>query len=268
MMLVFILFYKKSFLATIDTCKCKKKKTNNENQLMCLILTNEDNLVKKAIPVYNFWAQKCGKALFALNANNLNKSKYQELEFTIMNLNVTERREEMGIKTLKALNNAYANYHNEYKWFLLTDDDTYIFFNNLQDFISKRSFNDPFTYGFNFDHDILRYHSGGAGILLTHESLKRIIRSFDKGICKSSLFKHGDVALGYCGSRSNVTIGNSLDKKGRERFHFSSFEEHYYGINYPWALNLSKNGKIKNGIIFSLYVFIVYYSCFTYIREA
>jgi hypothetical protein len=29
----------------------------------------------------------------------------------------------------------------------------------------------------------------------------------------------GDVALGFCAYQSNVTMGNSLDELGRERFH-------------------------------------------------
>jgi hypothetical protein len=29
----------------------------------------------------------------------------------------------------------------------------------------------------------------------------------------------GDVALGFCAYHSNVTMGNSLDELGRERFH-------------------------------------------------
>jgi hypothetical protein len=149
--------------------------------------------------VWNTWARKCHKTLFACNCGNITKiltsdgnSFFKNIhdlktalnEVPIWQVNLTEKYDNMAEKVLTIVSSAFNQYGDLYKWFLLTDDDTFTFVDNLRSFVSKRSFEDPVTYGYNFKVIVpTGYHSGGGGVLFTHEAIKRIARSINKGVC-------------------------------------------------------------------------------------
>ena len=148
--------------------------------------------------VWNTWARKCHKALFACNCENISKQiNSQSISFfenlkdlenskniPIMQLNITEHKHNMADKVLKIIQTAFNKYGNFFKWFLLTDDDTFTFVDNLHTFVSKRSYEEPLTYGFNNKVIVpTGYHNGGAGILLTHEAMRRITNNIHNKIC-------------------------------------------------------------------------------------
>ena len=231
-------------------------------KILCIILTSERSIINRSIPVWNFWGKKCDKTFFACNCANFTKIMQSKQRFTLFNnmrtlenalelpilqLNITESYKSMAEKVFEVLKQVYEANAKNYKWFLLTDDDTYIFYNNLKLFISNKSFTEPYTYGYNFKVIIPSgYHSGGAGILFTLESLKRITNSIRRGICNQTK-GHGDLALGRCAYQSNITMGKSLDELGRERFHPLSFHSHYKGNIPTWLFKYSSNDvKIGN----------------------
>ena len=260
-----------SFIANLNI-DYKTKVSENElinedltavnGKVMCLILTTEDKIKERAIPVWNNWAKHCHKALFALNAKNFtdilktnetkryfsNQNEYQmALNLPMMHLNITENYDIMAEKVLLSVKKAFDEYHDEYKWFLLVDDDTFIFVNHLYNFILNRSYDDPLTYGYNFKTIIpTGYHSGGGGTLMTYEAIKRISKNIENGSCAEKT-GYGDVALGRCAYISNVTLGNSLDELGRERFHYNAFPAHFKGHHPDWAHDYSSN-PIRNDI--------------------
>ena len=181
---------------------------NKEIKVLCLILTVEKSLIRRGIPAWRTWAKYCHKTLFACNCANsskiLSKSLIKDpdefksaLELPIWQLNITESYEMMGEKVFKVLNEAFEQYKNEFNWFLLVDDDTFIFVDNLYSFIANKSFNEPFTYGYNINrYTPIGYQSGGAGVLFTSEALKRITENIRNGACNFFNKGYGDVALG------------------------------------------------------------------------
>ena len=101
-----------------------------------------------------------------------------------MQMNLTEHKHNMVDKVLKIAQTAYNEYGNFFKWFLLTDDDTYTFVDNLHNFVSKRSYDEPVTYGFNYKVIVpTGYQNGGAGILFTHEAMRRIVNNINNKVC-------------------------------------------------------------------------------------
>ena len=150
------------------------------DKVLCLILTTDSNIKERAIPVFKTWSSKCHKSLFAFNSENFtnflnseeskiyfkNENDYKmALNLPIMHLNLTENYDDMGKKTLEIIKMAYDKYHNEFKWFLLTDDDTFIFVDHLYNFISKKTYDVPLIYGYNFKVGFpTGYTSGGAGL--------------------------------------------------------------------------------------------------------
>ena len=236
---------------------------DTKSRVLCLIITTDDNIKKRTIPVYKTWAKKCDKALFACNCSKLtnimksedprkffeNDQEYKyALNLTILPINMTENKSKMAEKILKVIRFAYDQYIDKFDWFLLTDDDTFIFIDHLYQFISNKSSKDPLTYGYNFRAIVpTGYHAGGGGILMTHESLKRIGANIHKSSVPGCNEKngYGDIALGLCAYMSNITLGNSLDDQSRERFHFASFRTHYFGRMPNWAYQYSQNGIKK-----------------------
>ncbi len=66
----------------------------------------------------------------------------------------------------------YIN-HRNYDWYLKADDDTFIFNDNLRLFLADKNQNDPVTFGHHLKgHG--GYLSGGAGYVLSKESLQRL----------------------------------------------------------------------------------------------
>ena len=150
--------------------------------------------------MWNSWAKKCHKALFACNCLNVTKilisnsktnSIFQNLydfknalDIPIWQLELTENYDHMADKVFKIVKSAFDQYGHLYKWFLLTDDDTFTFVDNMHSFVSKKSYKEPVTYGYNFKVIVPQgYHSGGGGVLFTHEAMKRIALNINKKIC-------------------------------------------------------------------------------------
>ena len=67
------------------------------------------------------------------------------------------------------------------------------------------------------------------GILITHESMKRLSGGIKNGTCVGTFSGYGDVVLGHCAFKNKIELGNSRDDLGRERFQFSSYKDHFVG---------------------------------------
>jgi glycoprotein-N-acetylgalactosamine 3-beta-galactosyltransferase len=211
-----------------------------KKKLVCIVLTTENSFQNRAIVAWKTWTQKCDKTLFACNCSNfaINKN-YTDIPF--LHLNITENYNKMDVKVIQTLNETYKIYNKNYYWFLLVDEDTYVFVDNAKRFMSKINQTLPETYGLNFKMTIKGgYHSGGAGVLFTPESMKRIVNSIHKGICNDSVV-FGDLLVGLCSERSNVTLGNSLDELGRERFHAINMRTSYKGPPQDWLYSYCSN---------------------------
>ena len=216
------------------------KPAKNANRLICIILTNEQNFEKRSVTAWNTWAKKCDLTLFACNCSNFEKNK-NFTDIPILQLNLTESYQLMDRKVMMSLEMAYKKYNDEKNWFLMVDDDTYVFVDNAHRFIDKQNSSLPQTFGYNFKITLKDgFHSGGGGILFTPESIKRLVGSWKRGICNDSV-NFGDIMIGLCSEKSNVTLGNSLDELGRERFHPLSLKSHYKDPPEDWLYTYSSN---------------------------
>lgn len=84
----------------------------------------------------------------------------------------------------------------------------------------------------------------------------------DKILSNECNFKegYGDLAVGRCAEIANVTMGNSLDEKGRERFHCLSFDHHYNGDFPDWLLQYASNYPKKGKECCSRYSISFHYT--------
>jgi glycoprotein-N-acetylgalactosamine 3-beta-galactosyltransferase len=240
-----------NLLVTKSSVILNKLQFNQQINLLCIILTSKKSIFERGPAIWDTWSQKCNKTMFSLNKNDLTHNKSDsKLKFlnqiNILNLPLNESYDKMAEKVLLTYKMMYELDKIKFNWYLLVDDDTFIYIDNLYKFIESTDSKMPYTYGYNFKQVVSTgYHSGGGGVLMPHESLKRIYESIIKNKCD---FKegYGDVALGHCSHISNVKIGNSTDSFGRERFHPLNVKDHYSG-NYPgWIYSYAKN-KVKSG---------------------
>ena len=144
------------------------KQKKEQISLLCIVLTSNASIFERGEAVWDTWAKKCTKTLFACNCQiesrrkNLtedNSRLLNKIEFS--NLAINESYDLMSEKVLLVVKLAYENYAKNYNWFLLVDDDTYIFYDNLIKFIETKNSKWPFTYGYNFKTVVESgYHSG------------------------------------------------------------------------------------------------------------
>ena len=75
--------------------------------------------------------------------------------------------------TVKHLYNKY----NDYDWYLKADDDTFIFVDNLRQFVADKNSSSPVTFGYDFKVYIEKgYHSGGGGYLLSTKMFSNLVK--------------------------------------------------------------------------------------------
>jgi hypothetical protein len=113
-----------------------EKIEKDKKKLVCIILTTENNFHTRGLTVWNTYGKKCDQVLFSCNCSNFSRNKnYNDIPF--LQLNVTENYHKMDVKVIQTLKETYKIYNKSYYWFLLVDDDTYVFVDNAKRFNDK-----------------------------------------------------------------------------------------------------------------------------------
>uniref|UniRef100_A0A674E5R1 Glycoprotein-N-acetylgalactosamine 3-beta-galactosyltransferase 1 n=1 Tax=Salmo trutta TaxID=8032 RepID=A0A674E5R1_SALTR len=191
-------------------------------RLLCWIMTGPKNLESRTKHIRATWAKRCNKILYMSSV---------ETEFPTVGLNVTEGRDQLYWKTIRAFQYIYQHHRNDYDWVLKADDDTFVVIENLRHTLSKQDPEKPVYFGRRFHPFVQQgYMSGGAGYVLSKEAVRRFIKGFDTGKCSHfSIIE--DMALGKCMETMGVEPGDSRDVKGRQTFH--PYPPHMYLIKVP-----------------------------------
>ncbi|XP_064205583.1 glycoprotein-N-acetylgalactosamine 3-beta-galactosyltransferase 1 isoform X1 [Anguilla rostrata] len=186
-------------------------------RVLCWVMTAPKNLQKKALHVRATWTKRCDKVLFMSS---------EETEFPTVGLNVTEGRDQLYWKTIRAFQYIHKTHLDDADWFLKADDDTYVVLDNLRYLLSKYDSDRPIYFGRRFRPFVQQgYMSGGAGYVLSKEALRRFVEGFRVGKC-THFSSIEDMALGKCMETMEVEAGDSRDRKKRETFHPFDPESH------------------------------------------
>ncbi|KIH62312.1 hypothetical protein ANCDUO_07406 [Ancylostoma duodenale] len=139
------------------------------------------------------------------------------------NLNISEGRKFLWMKTREAFKYIHDKYLNDYDWFLKADDDTYVIVENLRPY-TKRG-----------------YHSGGAGYILSREALRRFVNKgySNNKICQVKGVSVEDVAMGKCLESIGVRAGDTRDQEGLHRFSPVSPDLMISGSFPKWMVNMT-----------------------------
>ena len=223
---------------------------SDQIRILCWIMTGPQNLDKKAVHVKKTWGKRCTKLIFFSSVTNET--------FPTIGLNISEGREHLTGKTMRAFKYVYDHFFDEADWFMKADDDTYFIMENLRYFLSSRDKMEPVYFGHHFKTIVRQgYYSGGAEYILSKETLKRLATTGqDPKFCRQDGGAE-DAELGKCMQNLGVKTANSTDILGRSRFHCFDPETHLMG-GYPnWYYKYDANGAQKVGTT-QLYTSILY----------
>ncbi|XP_069828359.1 glycoprotein-N-acetylgalactosamine 3-beta-galactosyltransferase 1-like [Dendropsophus ebraccatus] len=209
-------------------------------RVLCWIMTAPQNLKAKARHVKYSWARHCNITLFM--------SSVTGKDFPTIGLGTKEGRKQLYRKTIQAFNYIYEHYLDQADWFLKADDDTYVVMENLRLMLSNYTTDQPIYFGKLFKLFVKQgYMSGGAGYVLSKESLRRFVEGFRAGNC-THRSEVEDLELGQCMETMGVVPGDTRDNKNRETFNpftpeyhlTSTYSQEYFNYCYYPAVEGSQ----------------------------
>lgn len=190
-------------------------------RVLCWVMTSPDNHKKKARHVKATWGSRCNILLFMSSVN--------DTELGSIGLPVGEGRNQLWAKTKAAFSYVYTNYLDKADWFMKADDDTYVIVENLRYLLAEYNTSEPIYFGCRFKPYVKQgYMSGGAGYVLSKESVRRLVEEGlpNKNNCRQDGGGSEDVEIGKCLEKVGVKAMDSRDSLGRGRF-FPFIPEHH-----------------------------------------
>ncbi|KAH9524962.1 Glycoprotein-N-acetylgalactosamine 3-beta-galactosyltransferase 1, partial [Bulinus truncatus] len=207
-------------------------------RVLVWVMTNPNNLDKKARGVKETWGKRCNKLIFFSSETNN--------DFPTIGLDVDEGREHLTAKTMRGFRYVYEHFMDDADWFMKADDDTYVILENLRYFLSEQNTSEPIYFGHHFKTHVKQgYYSGGGGYVLSKEALRRLRElGNDSSVCRQDGGSE-DVEIGKCLQTFGVRTANSTDALGRSRFHCFDPETHLFGGYPDWYYQYDANGAQK-----------------------
>ncbi|XP_066499782.1 glycoprotein-N-acetylgalactosamine 3-beta-galactosyltransferase 1 [Hoplias malabaricus] len=211
--LVFPTQYNVSVWRTDEVAKLLSSKV----RVLCWVMTRPQNLKTKAQHINATWAKHCNTVLYMSSETS---------DFPTVGLNVSDGRDQLYWKTIKAFQYIHTHHLHSSDWFLKADDDTFVVVENLRRLLSRHNTEEPVYFGHRFRVFVKQgYMSGGAGYVLSREALRRFVQGFRSGQC-THVSAEEDKALGQCMETMEVKAGDSRDENQREHFNPFSPEVH------------------------------------------
>ena len=154
-------------------------------------------------------------------------------QLPILNLIGYDNYSNLGRKVLAVLKESYNIFSNHTNYYFMVDDDSYVFVDNLMKFINSKNPSEPFMYGFRFTHEMPAapdgHLAGGPGMLMTKESMIRLVEKIRKDQCSPYIGMYGDLTIGKCAYYAGIRIANTTDKYGKQMFHNWNHHVNFYG---------------------------------------
>uniref|UniRef100_A0A3B3ZYY1 Glycoprotein-N-acetylgalactosamine 3-beta-galactosyltransferase 1 n=2 Tax=Periophthalmus magnuspinnatus TaxID=409849 RepID=A0A3B3ZYY1_9GOBI len=173
-------------------------------------MTSPKNLQSRTVHARETWAKRCDVTLYMSST---------ETAFPTVALNVSEGRENLYWKTIRAFQYIHDKHLDQADWFFKADDDTFVVVENLHLILSSFNPEEPYYLGRRFSPFVKQgYMSGGAGYVLSKEALRRFVKGFETGEC-THFSSIEDMALGKCMETMKVPVVDTRDVLGRHTFH-------------------------------------------------
>ena len=148
---------------------------------------------------------------------------------------VHDDRSRLWQKSREAFRYIYKHYRDQADWFVKADDDTFVIIENLRYLLRDHQPSKPIYFGYRLQNEDLvmlpdkgsniRFASGGAGYILSRESLHRFVNIALQGKNKHGTCNHmknmgnEDIEVGRCLDSVDVRLLPTNDRFGKNRFH-------------------------------------------------
>ncbi|KAF8563893.1 hypothetical protein P879_06230 [Paragonimus westermani] len=204
-------------------------KTEASIRILCMILTTPNDHAVKARTVKQTWASRCDDYFFVSSENDTQLPAYAAVS--------TENRNQLWDKTKFGVIYAATQYGRQFDYLFKADDDTYAIMENLRKMLEEHPKNQSIIMGRRFKPFVQQgYPSGGAGYVISRMGVDKIAHGMLTEQ-KCGIFAHTwteDVRMGQCAEAVGVTMVDSLDADGLERFHpFPAFAMFNLDENNP-----------------------------------
>jgi len=220
-------------------------RTLNKSSIFCMILTSKKNLESRVSITYEAWAHKCDDHDFVLLIPGEEKKIGQRIEKKINNTFkllqpeslLNDSYEKLTDKVYHMFIDAYK-YKKKYDWYVKADDDTFLFVDNLRQFLHNKNSSEAVSYGYDFKVKAKNgYQSGGAGYVLSNQAFERLGSALINNytFCPNSGTE--DIDCISCLDSLGVKKGKSTDSLGREKFFPQNILDFFYGTNKICFLN-------------------------------
>lgn len=219
--------------------------TSRTDRVLCVILTVESHKDNIAA-VNSTWVKRCDRHMFIMaNKDNAEKAS---LRHDILTVKSPENKARLKDKMRLAIQFVHSNCMDEFDWLLKADDDTYVIMDNLKNLLqhTERNQSSKLFMGLRLKPRVkMGVMSGGAGYVMNKEALRLLVESsFTNKTC--STHWQEDVHIAKCLEDINVTIVNSLDETGRQKFHAEPLERYLHPPHPMWLVN-AMHGRVKFG---------------------
>ncbi|XP_059178832.1 glycoprotein-N-acetylgalactosamine 3-beta-galactosyltransferase 1-B-like isoform X1 [Physella acuta] len=211
------------------------RKLADDVRVLVWVMTSPSHLPVQAKAVKDTWARHGQLVLYFSSIDNKT--------FPAIGLNVSEGREHLTAKTMKAFRYIYENHFNDADWFVKADDDTYLIIENLKYFLSGENYSEPVYFGQLFliwskpGLDQV-FPCGGAGYVLSKEALRRFGEGARQANCAGD-YGGEDIRMALCLEKLVVRAGRNHDALGNSRFHQETPAVHINGLYRWWYYNRS-----------------------------
>ncbi|KAM4695834.1 C1GALT1-specific chaperone 1 [Rhinophrynus dorsalis] len=183
-------------------------------RVYCIILVKPKDLSHWAA-ARETWSKHCDTADF------YSSEHVKVFESIPLNTN------DMWVMMRKAIQIAYESYKDRYNWFFISQPSTFAVIENLKYFLLKKDSTQPFYIGHTVKSGDLDYVDIAGGIVLSMESLNRLISVFKE---PDNCPEHGgliwkvseDKQLAMCLKYKGVLAENAEDSEGKDVFNTKS----------------------------------------------
>ncbi|XP_069111076.1 glycoprotein-N-acetylgalactosamine 3-beta-galactosyltransferase 1-like [Argopecten irradians] len=214
-------------------------------KVFCVIMARTVDLPKKSTAIHKTWAKRCTNVIYI--AYDV-KTSY---EFPVIQDVLPERLYNYRSRIQNVISIIRKHHINNYDWFLIATDETYVIMENLRYFLSNKDPTAPILYGrvnplkqVTFKKVGLpwQYNTSNMGFVMSKEAVKRVADIDYSNIpCNSHVT--GDAYQDLCMDVAGVIPGSTKDQDGREMFNCVPLE-HLGIVSLPENEELGTTGKV------------------------
>ncbi|KAE9556702.1 hypothetical protein FO519_000108 [Halicephalobus sp. NKZ332] len=210
--------------------------------VFCWVMTSSVNRDSEVKAVNQTWLPKCDHGEF-FTSTEFNDEK---VPATAVFQGFSESRKDSFWKTMYGFHFAFKKVSDRFDWYMKTDDDTYIFFDNLRHYLATFNASEPIYLGLRLKPYSKNTYNGGVYIL-SKAAVKLLLEKSYMNETLCNFQPSEDVGMEQCLKNIGITLVDTRDSGGRERFLPQEVDQMYAGYFPSESRNAIASDQVKGG---------------------